>query len=274
MMKKFFKKIKSAAKDITRGFAFIYRNACATKRNFGWFLANTFYYIISGLSIVFIGVASKDQTLTTNLFIGVLLWGYLSTIFDEIAQSITYEKWESTIEYTFMAPVSRASHLFNISLYSIIIATVRSFLLTLVCINIFDLNFLIEQYANILFIMIISTFSFVGLGLMAAVLPLFNTEHGAQAVYIVQGLLLLVSGVYYPVEILPKWVQIFSHLSPATYTLNACRKILLENTSIVYMTAEVYTLLIISLICIPLGLFVFSLAERFTKIHGKLKRNG
>jgi len=70
-----------------------------------------------------------------------------------------------------------------------------------------------------------SAFAFVGLGLMAAVLPVMSPERGAEATHIFQGSLLLVSGVYYPVEVLPDWLQPLSALSPATYTLSACRKL-------------------------------------------------
>lgn len=43
--------------------------------------------------------------------------------------------------------------------------------------------------------------------------PLFEVTHG------------MVSGVYYPVGVLPGWLQPLSALSPATYTLSACRKL-------------------------------------------------
>ena len=63
---------------------------------------------------------------------------------------------------------------------------------------------------------------------MAAVLPLLSPEKGSQATHIMEGLLLLVSGIYYPITSLPKWLQYFSYISPATYTLEGVRKALLE----------------------------------------------
>lgn len=273
-LKKTFKSICNLYKDFGRGFAFIYRNYCATKRNLGWFLSNTLYYIISGMSIVFIGVAAKDNALIINLFLGVLIWGYLSTIFDEISQSITYEKWEGTIEYTFMAPVSRASHLFSISLYALMVALLRSSVLAIACLYMFNLNFSESNYIGVFIILTISTLSFIGLALLAAALPLLNTEHGGQAVYIFQGLLLLVSGVYYPVEILPPAIQFFSWFSPATYTIKACRSMLLHQQLLSSVYGELISLSILSVFLIPFSLYIFSLVEHYTKKHGKLKRNG
>ena len=42
---------------------------------------------------------------------------------------------------------------------------------------------------------------------MAAALPVMSPERGAEATHIFQGSLLLVSGVYYPVDVLPRWLQ-------------------------------------------------------------------
>ena len=55
---------------------------------------------------------------------------------------------------------------------------------------------------------LLGSFSFVGIGMMAAILPLLYVERGAQMTFVLQSCLLLVSGVYYPVEILPPWMQV------------------------------------------------------------------
>jgi ABC-2 type transport system permease protein len=60
---------------------------------------------------------------------------------------------------------------------------------------------------------------------MAAALPVLSPERGAEATHIVQGSLLLVSGAYYPVEVLSAWIQPLAALSPAAYTLAACRRL-------------------------------------------------
>src|SRR5207244_1816925 len=78
---------------------------------------------------------------------------------------------------------------------------------------------------GVIVVLLASTLAFVGLGVMAAALPVLSPERGAEATHIFQGSLLLVSGVYYPVEVLPAWLRPISALSPATYTLAACRRL-------------------------------------------------
>ena len=59
--------------------------------------------------------------------------------------------------------------------------------------------------------------------MMAAILPLLYVERGAQMTFVLQSCLLLVSGVYYSIDVLPPWMQVLSHLSPATYVLEGVR---------------------------------------------------
>ena len=262
--------------------AFVFRDFSLTKRYLGWVVVFTFYAMVNSATIALIGVAAKDEQLTLTLIVGVLLWSFLSVLFNEIASSVAYERWEGTLEYTFMAPVSRLIHLFGVSLfaatYSIIrLAVVIGGLAVFIKLDLSRANLL-----GILTVLLVSSFAFIGLGLMAAVLPVFSPERGAEATNIFQGCLLLVSGVYYPVEILPGWLQPLAKLSPATYSLSACRKLMgigpgqgqLVGAPISEVAPELLTLTLMGVVMVPVGLWVFGQVERWAKKTGKLKRTG
>jgi ABC-2 type transport system permease protein len=86
--------------------------------------------------------------------------------------------------------------------------------------------------------------------------------------------LLLISGVYYPVEVLPEFLQTLSKLSPAWYVLQGTRAALLEGASMEFLWQYIWPLLILAVIMVPGGLRIFALAERYAKRMGKLARNG
>jgi ABC-2 type transport system permease protein len=92
--------------------------------------------------------------------------------------------------------------------------------------------------------------------------------------YIVSSLLLLVSGVYYPVDVLPGWMQAIAVVSPVTYALEGLRQALLEGAGFAELWGSIWPLLIMGVVFIPLGLYVFHLGERYAKKTGKLKRSG
>src|SRR4029434_6412057 len=205
--------------------ACVFRDFSLTKRYMGWVVVFTFYAMVNSATIALIGVAAKDEQLTLTLIVGVLLWSFLSVLFNEIAMSIAYERWEGTLEYTFMAPVSRLIHLFGVSLYSLLNSIITSVIVLLGLMLFTHLNLRGADLFGVFVVLAVSTLAFVGLGLIAAVFPVMSAERGAEATHIFQGSLLLVSGVYYPIEVLPRWMQPLSAISPATYTLSACRKL-------------------------------------------------
>ena len=49
----------------------------------------------------------------------------------------------------------------------------------------------------------VGSISVIGLAIVAAVLPLLFTERGAQMTFVIHSSLLLLSGVYAPVDVLP-----------------------------------------------------------------------
>jgi ABC-2 type transport system permease protein len=92
--------------------------------------------------------------------------------------------------------------------------------------------------------------------------------------FVLQSVLLLVSGVYYSIEILPPWMQVLSRLSPATYVLDGVRSGLIDGTPMTALLHDVWPLIVMGIVLIPVGLWAFGRAERYAKRTGKLKRVG
>ena len=152
--------------------------------------------------------------------------------------------------------------------------SVRAVLLFGVVAAFFSLHLPDANYVAAVVLLMIASISIIGIGMMTAVLPLISPEKGTQLGFIAQGLLLVVSGVYYPVSVLPEWMQWLAKISPATYALEGAREAIIEGAGVSAMWDEIWPLIIIGIVSIPLGLFIFSLGERYAKKHGKLKRSG
>ncbi len=87
-------------------------------------------------------------------------------------------------------------------------------------------------------------------------------------------LLLLVSGVYYPVDVLPGVLKQIAVFSPATYVLTGTRHAVLEGMPTHLLWPYVWPVLLMGAMLIPAGLWVFGRGERYAKRTGKLHRNG
>ena len=264
------------------GFAgIVERNTYLIRRFVWWELAWFLYTVANTLTIVFIakGVEAGGYRLDVNremiiLLIGAVVWSYLGLVFEIETETVAWERWEGTIEYTFMAPLSRPAHLLGMGAFAVLYGVIRTVALFGLVAVMLGVHFTNPNFATATVVLAASSVSFVGIGMMTAVLPLVSPEKGTQLGFIAQGLLLVVSGVYYPVSVLPQWMQWLSVLSPATYTLEGARRAILDGAGVAAVWDDLWPLILIGVVAVPLGLYVFALGERYAKQHGRLKRSG
>ena len=238
----------------------IERNVYLVKRYIWWDIAFFLWTVANTLTIVFIakgipavgGKIDVDRV-TTILLVGAVIWAYLGIIFEILTETVAWERWEGTIEYTFMAPLSRPVHLLGMGVFAVGYGVVRAVLLFGVVAAFFSLHLPDANYAAALVLLIVASISFIGIGMMTAVLPLISPEKGTQLGFVAQGLLLVVSGVYYPVSVLPDWMQALAKISPATYALRGCRAAILEGAGLTSLWSDIWPLLVIGVVSIPLG---------------------
>ena len=257
------------------------RNWYLIKRYFWWELAFFVWSLANTLTIVFIAKGIKAaggqidvNRATTTLLIGAVIWSYLGIVFEFMTETVAWERWEGTIEYTFMAPLRRSVHLFGVGAFAVLYGVFRSAVLFAVVAMFFGLDMPDANFLAAIVVLAIASFSFMGVGTMTSVLPLISPEKGAQLGFVAQGTLLVISGVYYPVNVLPAWMQWLSTISPATYALRGIRRALLDGGGLGAVWGDIWPLMIIGVLAMPLGLWVFRRGEIYAKRHGKLKRSG
>ena len=257
------------------------RNIYLVKRYIWWDVAFFVWTVANTLTIVFIakgieagGGKIDVNEVTTILLVGAVVWAYLGIIFEILTETVAWERWEGTIEYTFMAPLSRPIHLFGMGLFAIVYGVIRAVLLFAVVALFFHLELANANFAAALVVLVVASISFIGIGMMTAVLPLISPEKGTQLGFVAQGILLVVSGVYYPVSVLPEWMQWLAKISPATYALDGIRDAIINGAGISAMWPDIWPLILIGIVSVPLGLEVFRRGELYAKRHGKLKRSG
>jgi ABC-2 type transport system permease protein len=263
--------------------AFVERQANLWKRYWGWELVWLAYGVVNTLAITFIaeelgrtGATSSAESdrLVLFLLIGTLVWAYLSAVLDDISLVVQWERWEGTIEHTLMAPVARWLHLLGMSVFGVLHGAIRTSLIFGVALLFFHVDFSQVDLFAAFSIVVVGSVSVAALAVLAGVLPLLYPERGAQMSLMVQASVLLVSGVYYQVDVLPQWLQVVSVISPATYFLDGIRGAMIENQPVTALGSELGALAIFGAVLVPASLIGFTWAEAHAKRTGKLKRQG
>jgi ABC-2 type transport system permease protein len=270
-------------RPVRLGWAFVERQTNLWKRHWAWEVVWLVYGVVNTLAITFIakqltreGVVTGDaaRRLLLFLLIGTLVWAYLSAVLDDISLVVTWERWEGTIEHTLMAPVPRVAHLVGTAVFGVLHAFVRTTLIMAIALPFFHVSFAHANWPVGALLLLVGSFSLIGLGILAGVLPLVYPERGEQLSFMVQAAILLVSGVYYSISTLPGWLQAVSRVSPATYLLRSLRGALIDGHGLGRSAGDILAMAVFAVILIPASIWVFSAAERWAKRTGRLKRQG
>jgi ABC-2 type transport system permease protein len=255
------------------------------RRYWLWELVWVIYSITTSLAVAYIGLAQPiitgtavDAAVTSRfvlyLLVGTIAWRFLGIVFEDIAEIIAWERWEGTIEYTFMAPVPRLTQLLGMAVGTIVRAAVIAVAVLFAVMLFIPVDLSHANALSAFALLGVGTLAFIGLGIGSACFPLLWTEKGLQMAYIVQAVVLLVSGVYYPTSVLPGWLQALSVISPATYVIEGMRRALIDGADLASLWPLAWPALLVGAISIPLGLRLFLAAERYAKRTGRLKRSG
>ena len=105
----------SARREWQASYAFIELNFRAIKRYWGWEAVWLAFAIVNSLTVAYIAPGGREVTgeafatdrLVLFLVIGTIVWAYLQQVFDSVGFMIAWQRWEGTIESTFMAPARR-----------------------------------------------------------------------------------------------------------------------------------------------------------------------
>lgn len=276
-------RIFATGSPLSLSMAFIERQTNLWKRYWGWELVWLVYGLVNTLAVTLIAKqltqnGSTDpevaRRLVLFLLIGTLVWAYLSAVLDDISLVVQWERWEGTIEHTLMAPVPRVLHLLGMSVFGVLHGAIRTMLIFGIALLFFSVDFSHADWLAASSVAIVGSVSVAALAVLAGVLPLLYPERGSQMSLMVQASLLLVSGVYYEVGVLPSWLQIFSHISPATYFLDGVRGAIIDGDSLRDVLPTLGALALFAVALIPLSVLTFAWAEKYAKRTGKLKRQG
>ena len=272
-----------ASSSANLAWAFVERQKNLWKRYWGWELVWLVYGVVNTLAITYIAkevgrqdIAAGDdvEQLALFLLLGTLAWAYLSALIDDISLVVGWERWEGTIEHTLMAPVPRAVHLFGMCLFAVLHAMVRTLLIFGIAVLFFSIDFGNADWGAAMLVLLAGSISLAGVAILAGVLPLIYPERGSQMTVMVQTAVLLVSGVYYSVDVLPAWLRLFSYASPATYMVAGVRDAIQHGESVADLWPELAILVLYGAFLVPFSVAVFGIAERWAKKTGKLKRMG
>jgi ABC-2 type transport system permease protein len=119
--------------------------------------------------------------------------------------------------------------------------------------------------------LILSVIAFNGLGLLAASVVIV-IKQGNPVSLLVGMASVLLAGVFYPVSVLPGWLQAIGQLLPLTHALELVRRSALGGEGIETLWGPLLALVGLSVVLLPAGLWACHRAVKFAQTDGSLSQ--
>jgi len=203
------------------------------------------------------------------VLIGLAFTGFLGLSLSSFAQSIREGQMMGTLEIMLLSPTRLSAILISSSLWAYLMTTVRVVIYLLVGAFIFGASLGQANIPAAILILLLSIASFSGIGIMSAAVVLL-VKKGDPVAWVLGSASSLLAGVYYPVSVLPGWLEPLSRVLPLTYGLDAMRLAMLQGHSISDLRSDIFALLGFTIILTPLAFLVFRKALKRAKKEGSL----
>jgi len=206
------------------------------------------------------------------IVIGAVLNSYVNTLLYGMGENIRKESYQGTLDYVLAAPCNKAYVLIGKALSESVSSTIFAASQLTISVLLFGMNLTLGVMLPVFFIVILLMLGLYGMSLILAALSLMYKQ-SYDLSQTIGYVFYIFAPVRYPVETLPTWAQIFGKLIPLTYALIIVRSFMLLGTDFSAVYFEVIALLIIDIVLLVAGFYLFSWMEEKTKKSGTISHH-
>jgi ABC-2 type transport system permease protein len=169
---------------------------------------------------------------------------------------VLVERRERKILKRFAAtPVSRSTLIYSQVVYRLILALLQALIIIVVAAVVFKVS-VIGNWFLLLGILILGTLTFVSIGYF--VVARARTSEGAMPIIqLVQFPMLFLSGIFFPVDIMPAFMRPIVAIMPLTYLGDAFRQVMVDATPLYPLIVDVGVLAAWLVVCMVLAIRLF-----------------
>jgi ABC-2 type transport system permease protein len=231
------------------------------------------FYFIS--RILGSAVNPNLQRYNTDYFhfalIGIAFYPLITMSANNMSDVIHDYQSTGTLEMLFMGNTPILATLVMSMLWSYCWAIAQAFFYLVAAAVLFHADLLWRNMVLAIPIMLFAIVANTGLGFINASFVIV-TKRPSPLVALLGLATSLLAGVYFPVEILPWWLQFFSRLLPATYSFAALRNAMLRGASSANVVQDLAVLAAFTLVLLPIGFVALHNAVRWAKTDGSLSQ--
>lgn len=203
------------------------------------------------------------------VLIGIAFSNFLSVGLGSFSSSIRAEQMMGTLEAMLVTPTRLSNIVLSSSQWNFAFTSLRVGIYLLLGALAFGMDLSGANPLPAIVALLLTVIAFSSLGIISASFIMIF-KRGDPIAWALSTSSTLLGGVYYPISILPGWLQGISYMFPITYSLRAIRLSLLQGAGFNEVAGDLLALVIFSVVTLPISLVVFRYAVQRAKKDGSL----
>lgn len=203
------------------------------------------------------------------VLLSMALFSYIGVGLGSFSSRIRSEQVQGTLESIFVTPTGFITIIIGMGLWNLFIATFDVLVYFICGKFLFNINLGNFNPMSAAVLMILSILSFSSLGIISASFTLVF-KRGNPVTWVINTLEGLLGGVYFPIAVMPVFLQKIAYCLPITYAIRGMQLAVYKGYGLNQLKLECSVLFGFTLILMPLSIFVFKSALKVTRRQGSL----
>lgn len=201
------------------------------------------------------GVVAGNPSYFDFIAPGIMAMTVMMSVMTGLPVAISQEKEIGTMDGMMVAPINRLSILLGKTVAQTIRGLIQGVIILLLAVAIFGVA--IQGSIMLVFaLLLLGVFSFVGLGIV--ITSFTKDQETAQMLMMTLMFpMMFLSGVFFPIQQMPWYMQDIAKFLPLTYASDAMRKVMVLGAGIPQISTELIILIVFGVIMIAIALPVF-----------------
>ncbi len=220
--------------------------------------ANKTFAILTPYHVEVRGIIPGDPNYFQFVAPGIMAMVVMMSLMTGLPHAISYEKDIGTLDGLLVAPINRLS----IILGKVLAQTTRGMVQGVVILILAILLFGVVIYGSILLVFLLlflGVFSFVGLGILITSF-MENEETASMVMMMFMFPMMFLSGVFFPIQQMPQFMQRIAYVLPLTYATTALRKVIILGAGVSSIITEIAVMIGFGVVLLAVAVPLFKRA--------------
>ncbi|MFX1455899.1 MAG: ABC transporter permease [Promethearchaeota archaeon] len=223
-------------------------------------LGNITYAEIVPFNATFKGIYPGNPSYFEFMAPGIMTMVVMMALMTGLPHAISYEKDIGTLDGMLTAPIKKISIILGKSLAQTIRGLIQGVLVLILAVLLFSVS-INGSLLLVFLVLFLNVFSFVGLGILITSFT-GKEETATMMMMTIMFPMMFLSGVFFPIQQMPVFMQAISKLLPLTYAADAMRKVMILGANLTAISMDLIFLTVFGGVLLWIAIPLFKKAMK------------